>query len=116
MRAWLKSYARPRGTSASARSQRVFSPRTRARRRGAGPREPPDGRVAPKELTVLRDHAVHLGLLEHDLGDEHAIGLARPSPGEIAVVVGVPREQATLEAAHQRRGRKLHGAECSTRV
>src|SRR5207244_366476 len=34
MSAWLKSYARPRGTRTSARSQNARSPRTRASRRG----------------------------------------------------------------------------------
>src|SRR3989449_4988126 len=82
----------------------------------ARPGQVSNRRVAPEELAVFRDDAIYLRLLEHDLGDEHAVGMARAPPGKIAAVCSVPGEQAALEAAHQPRGRKLHGAQCSTRV
>ena len=54
--------------------------------------------VAPEELVVLRDHAVHLGLLEHDLRDQDVIGVARPPPGQVPLVAPVPPQQALAEA------------------
>jgi hypothetical protein len=39
-----------------------------------------------------------LRLLQHDLGDEDRVRVARPSPGEIAPMAPVPSEQASLEA------------------
>src|SRR6059036_4308423 len=59
--------------------------------------------------------SIHLGLLEHDLGDEHAVGLARVSPGEIAAVVGVPREQTALKAADEVARGQSHSAQSITR-
>src|SRR5207245_9259511 len=50
----------------------------------ARPGQVVDRRVAPEELAVFRDDAIYLRLLEHDLGDEDAVGMARAPPGKIA--------------------------------
>src|SRR5260370_109933 len=71
-------------------------------------------RVGPQELAIFRDHPLHLRLLEHDLGNEHAVGHALAAPRQVAAVARVPGEQATLEAAHGglRRG---HAGQSRTR-
>src|SRR5262249_973459 len=56
-------------------------------------------RITAQEFAVLRDDAVHLGLLEHDLRDQHVVGIARSSPGEVALVARVPSEQTLAEAS-----------------
>jgi hypothetical protein len=56
--------------------------------------------IALEELVVLRYDAIDLGLLEHDLGDEHAVGIARASPGKIATMPRVPGQQSALKCAH----------------
>src|SRR5205807_7232336 len=71
-------------------------------------------RVGPQELAIFRDHPLHLRLLEHDLGDEHAVGHARAPPRQVAAVTRVPGEQATLERAYGGL-RRRHGAQSSTR-
>ena len=55
-------------------------------------------RVAPQELLVLRDHPVHLRLLQHDLRDQHVVGVPCPSPGQVPLVAPVPAEKAFAEA------------------
>src|SRR5438105_9080506 len=45
-----------------------------------------------KPRIVLR-HPTHLCLLQHELGDEHAIGIARATPRQVARGAGPPGEQ-----------------------
>ena len=37
----------------------------------------------------LRNHPIDLCLLEHDLGDEHRVGIARAPPGQIALLLQI---------------------------
>src|SRR5499425_2145242 len=78
----------------------------------AGLRELREGGIAREELVILGDDAIHLRLLQHDLRDEHAIGLARAAPREIASVASVPGEEAAVEGALRRRVGKFHGGYC----
>src|SRR5882762_5974786 len=73
-----------------------------------------EGRVARQELVVLRDDAVDLGLLEHDLGDEDAVRLAGAAPGQIAAVACVPGEKPPVEETRHRPIGKLHAGHCVT--
>jgi len=60
---------------------------------GAGSRQRLQrGEALEKGVIVLLDPS-HLGLLEHDLGDQDAIRIARPAPGEVASVPPKPSEQ-----------------------
>src|SRR5262249_27418502 len=67
-----------------------------------------------EELAVLGQHAVHLRLLQHDLGHEDAVRLARAPPGEVAAVSRVPGEQPALERADRSRLGQAHRAESTT--
>ena len=40
-----------------------------------------NGRIELKEADVIRDHRIHLRLLQHDLGEPDAVGVARVLPG-----------------------------------
>src|SRR5262249_14231693 len=42
--------------------------------------------------------AIDLRLLEHDLGDENGVRVARAAPGQVARVLAIPRHQALLNA------------------
>ena len=61
-----------------------------------------------QEALVVRHHAVHLGLLQHDLGDEDRPGVPRAPPGQVALVLNPPFQQAAPEApdpiGRERRG------------
>ena len=50
-------------------------------------------RIAVEPLVVLRQHAIDLRLLQHDLGDEDVIRIARLAPRQVASVPPVPGEQ-----------------------
>src|SRR5262245_22911347 len=76
-------------------TQRVPEPRDLLRR-GAG--EALERRIPLEKLVVLRDHPIYLRLLQHDLGDQDAIRIGGPAPGEVAAVAPVPREQASPKA------------------
>jgi hypothetical protein len=56
-------------------------------------------RVAAEELVVLRDHAVDLRLLEHDLRHEDVVGIAGPAPRQVALVPRVPAEETLAKAS-----------------
>src|SRR5437879_1079944 len=71
-------------------------------------------RIALEELVILRYDAIDLGLLEHDLGHEHAVGIARAPPGKIAAVPRVPGQQSALKCAHDARVWLDHARESST--
>jgi hypothetical protein len=42
---------------------------------------------------IIRDHSGHLRLLEHELGDDDCVRIARLAPGEIAAVTAKPAEK-----------------------
>ena len=46
------------------------------------------------------DDAIDLGLLQHHLGDQNRVRVARTPPGQVARTGGVPVEQAPLDARH----------------
>src|SRR6185436_3439978 len=71
-------------------------------------------RVAPEKLAILGDHAIHLRLLQHDLGDQHAVGMARAAPGKVAAVLAVPGQELALEGADGGARRRSHAAQSST--
>ena len=52
-----------------------------------------------EEALVVRHDAVHLGLLQHDLGDEDRPRVARLPPGQVAPVFLPPLQQAAPHAA-----------------
>ena len=52
-----------------------------------------DGRPAREPRLVARDHAGHLGLLEHDLRDEDRVGVAGAPPRQVAALARVPAQQ-----------------------
>src|SRR2546430_1621447 len=49
------------------------------------------------EPRIVLRHATHLRLLQHELGHEHAIGIARAAPGQVARGAGPPRKQLAAE-------------------
>ena len=79
-------------------------------------------RVPREELVVLRDDPVHLGLLQHDLGDQDVIGIGGAAPRQLALMAPIPAEQAQLKAPARCRGRDegrgpraaLYNAPCPT--
>src|SRR6266566_5043671 len=60
---------------------------------GLGARERLEIRKLLDEPRIILRHATHLRLLEHEFGHEHAIGIARPAPRQVARGAGPPREQ-----------------------
>lgn len=77
-----------------------------------------EGRETAEELAVLRDHALDLRLLQHDLGDEDAIRLTGATPREVAGMLGVPDEQSPLEGTNLPRvgAGQGHRTQSSTRL
>lgn len=59
---------------------------------------------------VAGHHPAHLGLLEHQLGDEDGVGVAGTPPGEVAAVLGEPGEEGLLHAVRARRLARLKRA------
>ena len=66
------------------------------RRRGS---ERLDGWPALEPGHKAGDHALHLRLLQHHLGDEDRVGIAGPTPGQVASVLREPGEQGCLHGA-----------------
>ena len=56
------------------------------------------GRPASEPVEVVRNDALDLGLLEHDLAHEDRIRVARVPPGEISTSLREPLEQQPLHA------------------
>src|SRR5688500_11247870 len=54
------------------------------------PRDAGEGRKPPQKTVVPLEHARDLSLLQHQLGDENAIRIARVPPGEVAAVGAKP--------------------------
>src|SRR5205823_2849736 len=52
-------------------------------------------RKAAEPLIIIRDNGGNLGLLEHELGDENGIGIARVTPGKIPAILPIPAGQRT---------------------
>src|SRR5262249_52761612 len=65
---------------------------------GARPGQALERRIASEELVVLRDDALHLRLLEHDLRHEDVVGVIRGAPRQLAAGTPVPREEAPVKA------------------
>jgi hypothetical protein len=62
-----------------------------------GARRGVERRIALQPLVILRNHAVHLGLLQHYFRDQDPVRVARHPPGQVAAVLAVPREQPAAE-------------------
>ena len=58
-----------------------------------------EGRKFSQPLLVFRQDAVHLRLLQHDLGDEDVVRVAGVPPRQVPAVAAVPIEQAAPEQA-----------------
>src|SRR5882672_5429911 len=55
-----------------------------------------------KEAPVVRNNGGNLGLLQHDLGEPDAVGIARPLPRQVvAPVTGLPAHQPAGQVAHR---------------
>ncbi len=57
-----------------------------------------EGGVGGEKFMVLGDDAVHLGLVEHHLGDENAVGVVGVPPREISTMLLEPLEQPALKS------------------
>src|SRR5262249_42848093 len=64
------------------------------------------GGIAAQEARVVPHHARHLRLLEHELGDQDRVGIARSAPRQRAPMPGIPAQQAPAESVHALRERK----------
>ncbi len=60
----------------------------------------PETGEAREKTHILRHHPVNLGLLEHHLGVEDAVGAGSVSPGQVAAVQGVMGVHPVPEAHH----------------
>jgi hypothetical protein len=58
-----------------------------------GAREALQRRKSFKKSSVILAHALHLGLLEHNLGDQDMIRVVGRAPRQIALMAAVPREK-----------------------
>ena len=52
---------------------------------------------APHPFIIIKDNGSDLSLLEHDLGDEDSVGMARATPGKITAVFTIPGEEDAAE-------------------
>jgi hypothetical protein len=55
---------------------------------------------AAEPLFIIRDNRGNLGLLEHYLGDEDGVRIARLAPGKVAAVAAIPAEKRAAERAN----------------
>src|SRR5207253_1535219 len=60
-----------------------------------------------EKAVEVGNHRCYLGLLQHDLADPDAIGIAIAAPGKIAARMFKPTEERALKPATQARGRKF---------
>ena len=60
-------------------------------------------RILVEPLGVLRQHAIDLRLLQHDLGDEDVVRVVGLAPWQVAPVASVPRQQPLAKPAPIRR-------------
>jgi hypothetical protein len=91
------------GCSSPGRS-RAPSPRHRA---GRGQRLHVGKRC--QKARVVRQHGAHLGLLQHDLGQPHAVGVARALPGQTVAARAGAASASALRKSGRRRGRPAPG-------
>jgi len=50
-----------------------------------------------QKTVVVRNDGFHLGLLEHELGDQDAVGVGRAPPGQVASVAAVPTQEVSSD-------------------
>ena len=62
------------------------------------------GGKTTQKARVSNCDAAHLGLLEHHLGNEDRVGVARPAPREVAPVPAIPGAQQAAEGRFASRG------------
>jgi len=43
---------------------------------------------------IVPQNPLHLGLLQHDLGDQDVVGVLSAPPGQIPPVLGIPRQKS----------------------
>ena len=79
-------------------------------------RERVERRILLQPLGVLRQHAIDLGLLQHDFGDEDVVRIARLAPRQIASVAPIPGEQALAEPPAVGRGARQRQLGASSRT
>ena len=60
------------------------------------------GKRASEAIEVIA-YRRHLRLLQHDLAEPHAIRIARPAPGQIALMRGVPSQKPATQRLSLRR-------------
>ena len=63
-------------------------------------------RILAEPLVILRQHAIDLRLLQHDLGDEDVVRVVGVAPRQVAAVLAIPRQQVAAKALPQRRCRE----------
>src|SRR6266516_1453630 len=66
-------------------------------RAGPRPRQRLEIRKALEESRIVLRHAAHLRLLQHELGHEHAVRIARAPPWQVARGAGPPGEELAGE-------------------
>ena len=74
---------------------------------GPGPGAVDGAGVRPEERLVVADDPVHLGLLQHDLADQHPPRVAGAAPREVAAVGGAPVQYPVLETPDPGRRRRV---------
>ena len=50
-------------------------------------------------LFIIRQNSGDLGLLQHELGDEDRIGIARAAPWKVATMAAIPAQKSATEIA-----------------
>jgi hypothetical protein len=55
------------------------------------------GRKGLEESSVVSGNPLDLGLLEHDFGNQHVVGIASPAPGQVAAGAPEPGDQSAPE-------------------
>ena len=56
-------------------------------------------RKPAKPFVIIRDYGGDLGLLEHDLGDEDCVRVARTAPWQLAAVAAIPIQERALKTS-----------------
>ena len=57
-----------------------------------------------QEAVIIRLDPPHLGLLEHELGDQDPIRITGSAPGEVPAVLAEPAEEGAPKRREVRRG------------
>jgi hypothetical protein len=52
---------------------------------------------SPEPLIIIWDNSGDLRLLEHELGNEDSVGIARPTPRKIAPIGAIPAGKSAAE-------------------